>query len=359
MHLHRADAASVAGLLSLADADQLITASGIRTPAIRVAKNGSVLPDARFTQTATLAGKPITGLIDPRKLFALFDDGATIVFQGLHRYWPPLTDLIERLESELGHPCQANAYLTPPGAQGFAVHADTHDVFVFQTAGTKEWEIHGLDGPEQVVLEPGLCVYLPTGTKHAARAQERLSLHVTVGVNQRTLRGLVRRTVADALNAVPDRHLPAGFLQDPALLTEGLAAELERLAARIRAIDPAAAADTEARRMLTTRPSRLRGGLLDRDALARLTDETPLRRRPGHVLALRDHGDRLQVLLGDRVLDVPGRLRPAMDSVCRVVAFAPKDLSGSLDAHDRIVLCRRLVREGLLEIVEPVPDDRS
>ena len=46
------------------------------------------------------------------------DDGATVVLQGLHRYWPPLRDLVAQLELELGHPCQANAYLTPPGRAG-------------------------------------------------------------------------------------------------------------------------------------------------------------------------------------------------------------------------------------------------
>jgi ribosomal protein L16 Arg81 hydroxylase len=77
--------------------------------------------------------------VDGRKVLGLFADGATVVLQGLHRYWPPLTELVRGLELALGHPCQANAYLTPPGSQGFAVHSDSHDVFVFQTAGTKQW----------------------------------------------------------------------------------------------------------------------------------------------------------------------------------------------------------------------------
>ncbi len=153
-----------------------------------------MLPESAYTRNATLAGKQLTGLVDPRKALALFDDGATIVFQGLHRYWPPLTRLIAELELELGHPCQANAYLTPPGSQGFAVHTDSHDVFVFQTAGSKQWEVHTPEGVEDVRLEPGLSMYLPTGTPHAARAQDTVSLHVTLGINQLTWRGLVRRT---------------------------------------------------------------------------------------------------------------------------------------------------------------------
>ncbi|MCW2835978.1 MAG: Cupin 4 family protein, partial [Marmoricola sp.] len=31
-------------------------------------------------------------------------------------------------------------------------------------------------GPREVLLEPGLSLYLPTGTPHAARAQDAVSL---------------------------------------------------------------------------------------------------------------------------------------------------------------------------------------
>ena len=194
VHLHRTDPALLVGLLSLDDADHLLTSTAIRTPSIRLARDGSVLAESSYTRGATLAGKQLTGLVDPRKALAAFDDGATVVFQGLHRYWPPLTRLVAELELELGHPCQANAYLTPPGSQGFAVHSDSHDVFVFQTEGSKRWEVHTPDGVEDVLLEPGLSMYLPTGTPHAARAQETVSLHVTLGINQLTWRGLVERS---------------------------------------------------------------------------------------------------------------------------------------------------------------------
>jgi hypothetical protein len=274
------------------------------------------------------------------------------VFQGLHRYWPPLTALVTRLERELGHPCQANAYLTPPGSQGFAVHADTHDVFVFQTAGTKRWEIHDADGAQDVLFEPGLVAYLPTGTRHAARAQERTSLHVTIGVNQLTLRGLVERTVADAIAGLPATHLPAGGLDEPEPHARALADELSALADRLRATDANAAVQSESRRHLTKRPPRVGGGLLDRLALEELADDTPLVRRPGHpceVVPGRDDST-LDLLLGDRVLTVPVRLRDALAVVVARERLTPADLAEHLDPGSRVVLCRRLVREGLLRI---------
>ena len=72
--MHRTDAGLGSEVLSLADVDHLLTETGIRTPAIRVARNGSVLPDSSFTRGGTLAGKPLTGLVDPVKLMRLHDE---------------------------------------------------------------------------------------------------------------------------------------------------------------------------------------------------------------------------------------------------------------------------------------------
>lgn len=370
MHLHRADPADPDGLVDLLtpDAvDHLLTETAIRTPAVRIAQDGAVLPEARYTRGASLAGRPLTGLVDARRVLELYAGGATLVLQGLHRYWAPLTRLVAELELELGHPCQANAYLTPPGAQGFAVHSDAHDVFVFQTHGTKLWEVHqppGDDGPgvDEVLMEPGLAMYLPTGTPHAARAQEGASLHVTIGINQLTWRGVLRRTVADVVDTGPEEHLPAGYVDDPSLLARGLAQRLEALAVELRAVDPDRAVERELTRFLTTRPTRQRGGLGDVLAARALHDRTPLRRRAGHPCVLvrvdgdGDHlrpGEWLRVLLGDRHLDVPARLRPALEEVRTRRVLMPADLAGVLDEADRLVLCRRLVREGLLEVTTP------
>ena len=55
------------------------------------------------------------------------------------------------------------------------------------------------------------------------------------------------------------------------------------------------------------------------------------------------------MLLGDRSLDVPARLRPAIERIRERTELCPADLADLLDEQSRLVLCRRLVREGLLE----------
>jgi mannose-6-phosphate isomerase-like protein (cupin superfamily) len=350
VHLHHTDPERLVGLLTFDDVDRLLTGTAIRTPAVRIAKDGKVLAPSSYTRAATLAGQSLTGLLDPRKVFDLFDDGATVVLQGLHRYWEPLGRLVADLELALGHPCQANAYLTPPASQGFAVHEDSHDVFVFQTHGRKVWEVHEGGEQQTVVLEPGLSMYLPTGTPHAARAEDTVSLHVTIGINQVTWRHVLDRVLADALSEAGGQHLPAGYLDEPALLADGLADRLESLAGALRAVDPGAVAEREVHRFLTGRTLWQRGGLRDRLAVRDLEDDTLLRRRPGHPCVLVRTGDRLQVLLGDRELFMPGYLTAALETVRVAASFRPVDLP--LDAQSRLVLSRRLVREGLLEVVD-------
>ena len=366
VHVHETDAedaARLAGLLSFDDVDSLLTSTAIRTPAVRVAQDGAVLPASRFTRSgSTIAGQALTGLVDARKVIDLFEGGATVVLQGLHRYWEPLAVLVAELELALGHPCQANAYLTPPGAQGFAVHSDSHDVFVFQTHGQKLWEIHPApaetgsgtadDGPREVLLRPGLSMYLPTGTPHAARAQESVSLHVTIGINQLTWRTLLDRAVTQSLSGDgvdAGGHLPAGYLEDPSSLDDGLATRLRALADSLTATDTAALAEEQARGFLQGRGSLLRGSLVDRLSLDEVGPDTPLRRRPGRPCVLRAQGDQVEVLLGDRVLTVPARVRDAVERVRAATTLTPSDLG--LDPQSGVVLCRRLLREGLLEVV--------
>jgi mannose-6-phosphate isomerase-like protein (cupin superfamily) len=352
VHVHHAEAADVAGLLSLDDVDHLLTGTALRTPALRLAKDGAVLPPAKFTRSATLAGVAMTGLVDARKVLDLFDSGATVVLQGLHRYWPPLTGLVRSLELALGHPCQANAYLTPPGSQGFALHPDTHDVFVVQTHGRKLWEVHDETGVREILMQPGTSVYLPTGTPHAACTQETESLHVTIGINQVTWRDVLTRAVSSVLSSHEyDAHLPAGYPRDPEGLTEQLASRVHTVAAAVTRLDPSRAAADEIERFLSTRTSVLRRGLSDRLAVRNLTDDTLLRRRAGSVCEVAVAGETLRVFLGDRELRMPRWMGTPMEQLRSVPQLHPRDLARWLDPDSRLVLTRRLVVEGLLEVV--------
>ena len=185
---HASDA--FADLLTLADVDDLVTSAGLRVPEFRLIKDGTPVPVSSYTTAPHISGVPLTGLADPRRVLAAVDDGATLVLQGMHRY-RGAASAVPRLEVELGCPCQVNAYFTPPGARGLALHSDTHDVFVLQCFGRKRWEIHAPDAIWDVVLEPGDALYMPKGTPHAATAQHELSGHLTIGLVADSMRGVL------------------------------------------------------------------------------------------------------------------------------------------------------------------------
>ena len=55
-----------------------------------MAKDGSTLPDRAFTRGGGI-GAGIADQVSEDRLLSLFADGATMVLQGLHRTWRPVT----------------------------------------------------------------------------------------------------------------------------------------------------------------------------------------------------------------------------------------------------------------------------
>jgi hypothetical protein len=302
----------------------------------------------------------VIDLADPGAVYELFHGGATIVLQSLHRFWPPLVRLGRDLELALTHPVQVNAYITPPASRGLGVHRDEHDVFVLQVYGCKRWDVHDPDGrPEDrlVVAElaPGDSLYIPQRFPHAAWTAATASVHLTVGVVPTTWAEVVRRAVNSVVEeALSDQPLPAGFAADPAALTTGVAEQLGEVRRRLDKLDPAVIAVAAADRFWSGRPPILTGQLQQLLALEEIGEDTVVRRRPGAVCRLRQREDRLEVVLGDRALHMPAHLAPAMRTILASDRLAVADLAGHLDPPSRLVLVRRLVREGLLESVAPV-----
>ncbi|WP_370586033.1 JmjC domain-containing protein [Tessaracoccus sp. MC1679] len=251
------------------------------------------------------------------------------------------------------HPCQANAYLTPPGSQGFALHSDSHDVIVFQTYGAKEWEVHDDAGAHQVMMTPGTSMYLPTGTPHMARTQATASLHVTVGINRYVWRDLVQKVIDPVLASKDlDGALPAELFHDKHALAEALRAKVEEVAAALTGADVDGVLRRFETSFATGRQPVLGGGLLDRLAVDSIDAGTRIRRRPGSSMTLRDAGDTVELLLGDRLVAVPSRIKGVVEGLAgRDGDFPAGDIEG-LDEAGSLVLARRLVREGFLEVVQ-------
>jgi len=202
-------------------------------------------------------------------------------------------------------------------------------------------------------VTPGDVLYIPRGTVHEARTDSESSVHLTVGVHVTRWADLLTDAVRVA--AEGDERLreavPPAWLrgEDPA---DAVAARLRALLDGVSAsLSPGEVVASRARRFLAERPPGVGGHFRSLDRLHRLAPGTRVRRRQGVDLLVVVEGDSAIVHAGgDRRIDAPARMAPQLAFIAAREAFAIADLPGPLDDLAKVVLVRRLVREGILSV---------
>src|SRR5438132_1340590 len=121
-------------LLSLSDIDSILCTSNFSGNTIRLARDGK-----ETSVKELLANLPTEAAEPLEAIYSYYREGSTIILPFLHERWKPLKQLCRLLAQEFSAGFQVNVYVTPPHAQGFARHYDTHDVFILQTDGVKRW----------------------------------------------------------------------------------------------------------------------------------------------------------------------------------------------------------------------------
>lgn len=345
-------------ILAPEDVEKLVCETRIRAPGFRLVKEGAQLPLAGYTEDIAWRPGSFSGTPVVERVAEELARGATLVLQALHLHWPAAALYCRGLEAALGCPVQANAYLTPATSRGFAVHHDTHDVFVLQVSGRKSWRVYepvlelplkqqrwsprlGDPGPptEAFTLEAGQTLYLPRGWPHEATTSEDESLHLTIGLHPTTRMDALRM----ALDSCADDPEFRRSLAADGTLPEDL---LERLAARL---EPGEVARRARRRFVAGRRPVLHDQLSqvrDLDGLA-ATDQ--VERRPTVIAELEEAGSATVLVFEGKEIRFPPKAAPAVRVAARTGhRFRAADLPGPLDEAGRLVLVRRLVREGFL-----------
>jgi len=353
-------------VLGDADVERLVCASAIRAPAFRLVKDGAQIPLAGYTKDIPWRPGSFSGTAIVDRVAEEHALGATIVLQALHLHWHPAALYCRGLETELGWPAQANAYCTPASSQGFGVHHDTHDVFVLQVSGSKRWRIYepvvelplkdqrwsperaeALGQPlHDVTLRAGDTLYLPRGWPHEAAAAGSDSLHMTVGLHPPARIDALRAALNECADDVEFRRTLAcdGGLPDDLL---------ERLAARLQ---PAAVARRARRRLVDGRRPILDDQLSQLRALGDLSLDAPLERRPTVIADIERSAAQATLRFEGKQVRFPPQAGEAVAAIAAAKApFTAAQLPGPLDNAGRLVLVTRLVREGFVRQLDPVP----
>lgn len=178
-----------APLFAFDSLNRILNESPFPHPTVRLAKNGRTL------QSST-----------PDGLVGHIRNGATLILENAEWYDATLAMFLDRLSAELCFATRANVYFSQPRQQGYQNHYDTHDFFILQVEGEKEWFIfpatvqeplfvqkhHGMSPPPErellmrCTLTKGDVLYVPKGMWHYACATEEPSVHLTIALFQRT-----------------------------------------------------------------------------------------------------------------------------------------------------------------------------
>lgn len=349
-------------LLTLAQLDEILGGHEIRHPEVRLVKSGETIAADDYS---------LDGLIDPLAVARLYSSGATVIFSHVQHRVHAVADFVNEVSRTFSAPVQANVYLTPAHAQGFPAHWDTHDVLILQLSGSKKWRIYdggpalplrgqhferqvATIGPvtEEFEIRAGEAAYVPRGVIHSAHSTDEASLHVTVGILSYTWADLFIEAAADV--ALRDPRFRKSIRADG---EAGSPADAARMAAEWQALS--AAID------LRSSFANLRSDMLERQKphfgnLLGQTDRahavqvgSTVRLRSGVLCNVTSTDDgRLQIEFCGNIIDFPAAATAALQAIFEAQPVRIDRLPGDLQDDEKIVLIRRLVREGLIEIVD-------
>jgi mannose-6-phosphate isomerase-like protein (cupin superfamily) len=316
---------------------------------------------------------PDSGRIDLPRAYQLFNSGATISLGQLHERLPSLAALCRAVEHTFSSHFQTNIYLSPRNAQGFKTHYDSHDVFVLQVAGSKQWTLYDtvielpLRGqgfePEkhspgaatrEFTVHAGDLLYCPRGLFHSARATDEVSLHITLGQIGKTWADVMVEAISEACLASPAfrAHLPVGFAKPAFDRRKAEATFKSLIAAFARETKLGPILDRFAEGFVTSRQPSFEGCLEELGSPPPISLETRMVARPHLVHLLREEDQKVVVLFGSTKIALPAFTRDAVAFALNGAAFQVSDLPGPLDDAGKIVLVQRLIREGMLVRVQ-------
>jgi hypothetical protein len=264
----------------------------------------------------------------------------------------------------LGKPVRANAYFTPPRAQGLDPHYDDHDVLVLQLHGSKRWRIHHevkwprrpmtdalprefiKPQPLELTLTPGDVLYLPRGFVHEAASLETSSLHLTLSVHAATWADVFERLVE--LEDRLGEPLPTGFFTGAAAQASDKAA-LARIASGIGQSPLVHRALSEILNRTLNEADMPANGQLGRlETDAQIAPDAWLVLAGGLYAKLEQDGDVPVLRVSGAAFSADPRAAAFFGAVCTGRPFRLCDLNAGPNVPALVVLAQQLMKRGIL-----------
>lgn len=178
----------------------------LTSPRLRLFLEGKQVPESDYQRQIQSRRRrnAVIPRINDREFLNQLREGATLIIDAVEELYEPLTLLAEELERTFRERIQVNVYAGWYTSPGFDLHWDDHDVLILQLQGRKQWSVYGPTRPYPLArdaeansvkpetpiweetLTDGDLLYIPRGWWHAAKPLAEPTLHLTIGIHNRT-----------------------------------------------------------------------------------------------------------------------------------------------------------------------------
>jgi ribosomal protein L16 Arg81 hydroxylase len=321
----------------------------------------------------------------------LLDRGASFRIRTAQQFCQPLNELCRELEQTFNSPVRANLYCTPPNAQAFKLHFDTHEVLVLQIAGCKQWRVfepqltlplgyvpplpfeknddklkfrrgalkQGQDDIDEdscgqpvveTVLNPGDLLYLPRGFIHAGRAVSEPSVHLTIGIHVLTWLDLLSVALGQAANN--NRLLRRALPLAQGMEANSAAAPTDEFNRLVKQFSSDAEFQVAFDELATSfYDSRQAANEVLPSEINAISPASSIEQGVGVSYQMIRRDSLVGLVSGSKVFWLPETFVPTVRFIAETPRFFVVDIPGGLSDSSKCALIRGLVREGFLRVL--------
>jgi hypothetical protein len=345
------------GLFSSLDIESVLLFSHPRYPNVQMCQaNGCFSMDGKGMKTRSIHDY---GVPDLSWLHQTYVEGGTLFLDRLQDYWSPIAALSRALEQTLNSPVNTTAYAMNHNALGFEPHSHKHAVFVLQLEGSEVWRVqppNSVESSSEILLEtqmePGDLLYIPRHYVHHALASEQSSLHLAIDVYVHTWADLVNSAIStlDKFQFPLHQSLPVGFLRRPettSLMQTQLVQLLDALGQHAEASSAIAHLTSQ---FIGKMQPLADGHFFQLEQLNDVTLDSLVVKRQGMICRIFKSRDQVGIQFPGNQVTAPAYVEPILDFIIESAEFRVSELPDVLSDRSKLVLIRRLIREGLLAI---------
>ncbi len=352
-------------LLTEDDLDQFFACQDLSPKGIRVVRGGEFIPVDQWTKSSENSYGTTVVQID--QLFRHYYEGATIVISGAENKFSSLAKACTSFEQETQILVQANIYITPPGAQGFSMHYDDHDIFTLQIKGPKKWKLYdtGEELPtskrdftrpavllRELDLNAGDLLYMPRGLTHEAYSTKVSTIHVNF-----SCKPLYGFKLLDHLGSLAEEEdvffrkmIPNSFSSQKET-GKYIAEFTERLTALIAKNGVESLLEKQRQDFISGQGINYRGIFSNALAMDNLSLDSVIRRRKGISYRLEKENSNTKLLFKKQSISVPSIFDLTL--FLQENLFKVRDIKGLVTESGKLTMTREFVKAGFLEIVIP------